>query len=178
MRAMTRLRACTAFLSLAAALIPSSSRADQVSGTLTRTYVIVEDTDLVGNVTCDIINAPCFSFGASNVELRLNGFAITGRADPVTGCGGAFFANEYGVTSNGQHGVVIRGPLSEYIDRGLRRRRTPPFSIRGEAESDASGRFVRFSLRVDHGVVVDAAFEASACATLVAYCEFAVERGR
>jgi hypothetical protein len=83
---------------------------DQVSGTLTRTYVIVEDTELVGDVTCDVGSNPCFSFGASGVELRLNGFTMTGRADPVTGCGGAAFANEFGVTTNGQHNVTVRGP--------------------------------------------------------------------
>ena len=66
-----------------------SSWAHQVSGTLTRTYVIVEDTDLVGDVTCDVGSNPCFSFGASGVELRLNSFTISGKADPVTGCGGA-----------------------------------------------------------------------------------------
>jgi hypothetical protein len=84
--------------------------AHQVSGTLTRTYVIVEDTNLVGDVTCDVGSSPCFLFGASGVELRLNGFTITGRADPVTGCGGAAFPNEFGVTTNGQHSVGVRGP--------------------------------------------------------------------
>ncbi len=59
--------------------------AHRVSGTLTRTYVIVTDTDLVGlprryraratrDVICDVGSSPCFSFGASGVELRLNGF--------------------------------------------------------------------------------------------------------
>jgi hypothetical protein len=84
--------------------------ADQVSGTLTRTFVIVEDTDLVGDVVCNVGSNPCFSFGASNVELRLNGFSMTGTANAVTGCGGAIFANEFGVTTNGQHNVYVRGP--------------------------------------------------------------------
>jgi hypothetical protein len=82
----------------------------RVFGTLTRTYVIVTDTDLIGDVICDVGSNPCFSFGASGVELRLNGFSITGRADPVTGCGGANFANEFGITTNGQHSVGVRGP--------------------------------------------------------------------
>ena len=62
---------------------------DRVSGLITRTYVIVEDTELTGDVTCDVPGAACFSFGAPGVELRLNGYSITGKADPVTGCGGA-----------------------------------------------------------------------------------------
>jgi len=84
--------------------------AHQVSGTRTTTYVIVEDTDLVGDVTCDVGSSPCFSFGASGVELRLNGFKITGKADPVTGCGGTASPNEFGITTNGQHSVSVRGP--------------------------------------------------------------------
>ena len=96
---------------LTVGLLPAATQGqDRVSATLTRTYVIVENTELTGDVTCDITGAPCFSFGASNAELRLNGFTVTGKADPVTGCTGAFFANEYGVTTNGQHNVVIRGP--------------------------------------------------------------------
>jgi hypothetical protein len=97
-------------LALISFLETTAWAAHEVSGTLTRTYVIVEDTDLVGDVTCDVGSSPCFSFGASGVELRLNGFTITGTADPVTGCGGANFPNEVGITTNGQHSVGVRGP--------------------------------------------------------------------
>src|SRR5262245_23413094 len=58
---------------------------DRVSGTLTRTFTIVDNTELVGDVICDVTAVPCFSFGVSDVEFRLNGFSITGKADPVTG---------------------------------------------------------------------------------------------
>jgi hypothetical protein len=85
--------------------------ADRVSGLLTRTYLIVEDTDLTGDVTCDAgNNTPCFSFGAPNVELRLNGFTITGRGDAITGCGGTLANGEAGITTNGMSGVSVRGP--------------------------------------------------------------------
>lgn len=90
---------------------------DRVSGVITRTYVIVEDTELAGNVTCAVDSGPCFSFGAPGVELKLNGFTMTGKADPVTGCGGALdpnrvgaFSGETGVTTNGQPRVSVRGP--------------------------------------------------------------------
>jgi hypothetical protein len=86
------------------------SAADRVSGLITRTYVIVEDTDVTGDVTCDVAGAPCFAFGAANVELRLNGFTISGRADAVTGCGGAATAAESGVNTGQQNGVKILGP--------------------------------------------------------------------
>src|SRR5689334_10065509 len=87
------------------------SAADSVSGLITRTYVIVEDTDLTGDVTCDVTGAPCFSFGASGVQLRLNGFTITGKADPVTACAGAALtANEGGIATNSQNRVTVDGP--------------------------------------------------------------------
>ena len=102
-----------AFVSLSATLGFGSapSAADSVSGLLTRTYVIVEDTDLTGDVTCDVTGAACFSFGAPGVELRLNGFTITGKADPVTACAGAAItAMEGGILTNNQNRVTVRGP--------------------------------------------------------------------
>ena len=99
-------------VAIAIACFPSpASAADRVSGVLTSTFVIVEDTELVGDVTCDVPNnTPCFSFGASRVELRLNGFSITGKGDAVTGCGGTNSANEFGITTNNMNRVSVRGP--------------------------------------------------------------------
>jgi hypothetical protein len=95
-----------------AAGLSSTVRAqDQVSGLITRTYVIVEDTDLTGDVTCDVTGAACFSFGAPGVSLRLNGFTITGKADPNTACAGAALtANEAGIFTNNMPNVVVSGP--------------------------------------------------------------------
>jgi hypothetical protein len=83
---------------------------DHVSGVLTRTFVIVEDTDLVGNVTCDMQGAACFAFGVPDVQLRLNGFSITGRADAGTGCAGVTTATDVGITTNARDHVMVRGP--------------------------------------------------------------------
>ena len=96
--------------------------ADRVSGLITRTYVIVEDTELVGDVTCDVGSSACFSFGASNVELRLNGFTITGKADAVTGCGGETFPAEVGIATNRSSNVSVRGPglLQRFRSHGVR----------------------------------------------------------
>lgn len=102
----TGLAVLVAFVGLGAR--PSAD--DRVSGLITRTYVIVENTDLTGDVVCDVGNTPCFAFGAPGVELRLNGFSLTGRADPVTGCGGATFAGEVGISTNSQNDVAIQGP--------------------------------------------------------------------
>jgi hypothetical protein len=103
----------TLFVILAAAIGVGAApeAADSVSGLITRTYVIVEDTDLTGDVTCDVTGAACFSFGAPGVELRLNGFTITGKADPNTACaGGALITGEAGVFTNSQPNVIVRGP--------------------------------------------------------------------
>jgi hypothetical protein len=84
---------------------------DHVSGVLTRTYTIVEDTELTGDVVCDVANGtPCFAFGASGVALRLNGFTITGKADPAKGCEGAVTAGEHGISTAGLNAVYVHGP--------------------------------------------------------------------
>ena len=108
---MTRSRWLSTIATVVAmSFVESTAWADRVSGLLTRTYVLVEDTDLVGDVTCDVTGSPCFSFGAPGIQLRLNGFTITGKADPVTGCAGTRPQPEFGITTNGQSHVQVRGP--------------------------------------------------------------------
>lgn len=108
---MTQSRNRLALLTVAALVgVAPNVFADQVSGAITRTYMIVENTDLVGDVSCQVENAPCFSFGAPGIELRLKGFTITGRADAITGCNGASFPNETAVFTNRQDRVIVRGP--------------------------------------------------------------------
>ena len=107
----TRRMAAAAVLAASVWLVTPAFADDRVSGVITRTYVVVEDTDLIGDVTCEVANnTPCFSFGAANVELRLNGFSLTGRADATTGCGGGLANGEAGVTTSNQSRVVVRGP--------------------------------------------------------------------
>jgi hypothetical protein len=97
----------------------AAAAADRVSGTLTRTYMIVEDTDLTGDITCDVAaNTACFAFAAPNVELRLNGFSITGRGDAATGCAGGVAAGEAGVITNNMQNVTVRGPGLVHRFRG------------------------------------------------------------
>lgn len=83
---------------------------DRVSGVITKTYVIVEDTELNGDVVCDVGSNPCFSFGAPDTQLKLDGHTITGKGDSVAGCGGVLFAREFGITTNGMSSVQVRGP--------------------------------------------------------------------
>lgn len=89
----------------------TQARLDRVSGTLTRTYTIVADTELTGDVTCAVADGtPCLSFTVPGVGLRLNGFTVTGKGDPGTGCGGTPTTGEIGISTNGQSQVTVSGP--------------------------------------------------------------------
>src|SRR5687767_6055084 len=59
--------------------------AENISGTIATTKFLTEDSQLVGNVTCATTTEPCIDLAASNITLRLNGFTITGPADPEAG---------------------------------------------------------------------------------------------
>lgn len=111
MKATYGFRAALA-VAVAGAALGSTIRAeDQVSGLITRTFTIVEDTELTGDVVCQVAaGTPCFAFGASGVELRLNGFTITGPANPTTGCGGALILGEQGISTAGFNDVYVHGP--------------------------------------------------------------------
>jgi hypothetical protein len=98
------------------------ARPDSVSGTLTRTFQIVADTELTGDVSCAVADGtPCFVFAVPGVELRLNGYTITGKGDPVTACGGAVTAGEVGVSTATQSSVTVRGPglLQRFRNHGV-----------------------------------------------------------
>ena len=98
-----------AALACVAIVIPRNARAADISGLVSTTRVITDNSRLVGDVTCTVTGGPCIMFGESHIELRLNGFTMTGQAGP-DGCGGARVANEHGISSNGQTDVGVRGP--------------------------------------------------------------------
>jgi hypothetical protein len=81
-----------------------------LSGTISTTLTITEDTRLVGDVTCAVASGPCIQIGASGVTLRLEGFSITGPVDPVAGCAGGSTGGAHGISIAGQRAVDIRGP--------------------------------------------------------------------
>jgi hypothetical protein len=89
---------------------PAVAIAEDLSGVIATTRTIREDSRLVGDVTCTVTGAPCIAFGASHIGLRLNGFTITGLADPATGCNGMTQAGEHGISTNNQADVEVRGP--------------------------------------------------------------------
>jgi hypothetical protein len=102
--------AAVLFVGASLVLMPRGARAEDISGTIVRTLVLSEDTRLVGDVTCQVTGAPCIIFGAPNIVLVLNGFTITGQADPATGCKGTQIGTDVGISTNGQRNVGIRGP--------------------------------------------------------------------
>lgn len=60
--------------------------AAEIQGTIATTLVIFEDSQLVGDVVCTTAESPCIEFGASHIKLRLNGFTMTGPANPPDNC--------------------------------------------------------------------------------------------
>jgi hypothetical protein len=98
------------FPMLAALLAAPAAGAEDISGAITKTLMLTENSRLVGDVTCQVTAAPCIAFAVSNIALNLNGFTITGPNDPATGCKGTAVGAETGVSSNGQSNVGVRGP--------------------------------------------------------------------
>ncbi len=107
---MKRSDALTCFLYAIFFACPGSSQAAKISGTISATLTVTEDSRLAGDVTCSVTGAPCISIAAANVTLDLNGFTITGQADALTGCNASGTGGESGITVTGQSGVIIRGP--------------------------------------------------------------------
>jgi parallel beta-helix repeat protein len=86
------------------------ANAEDIRGPIVRTLILSEDTTLVGHVTCTVEGTPCIAFGAPGITLYLNGFTVTGLANATTGCGGTSVVGEFGISTNNQHDVAIRGP--------------------------------------------------------------------
>ena len=80
--ARVRLAGLLAFVLPSLAMLPAPAAAEDISGQINTTKLILDDSRLVGNVTCTMTTTPCIQFGAPNITLRLNGFAITGTANP------------------------------------------------------------------------------------------------
>ena len=96
--------------SVSLVLTAGTASAADISGPISNTLTVTEDSQLVGDVTCTVTGAACISLGSSGVTLKLNGFSITGQADPVTACSGSQTGGENGILVNGLRGVIIQGP--------------------------------------------------------------------
>jgi parallel beta-helix repeat protein len=71
--------------------------ATDISGTISTTMTIFDNSRLIANATCMV--TPCIKFGASNIRLDLNGFVLAGGVPGSTG-----------IDTNGQTHVDINGP--------------------------------------------------------------------
>ena len=83
-------RVTLAVLALSALLLCAgrTPATTEISGTISTTLTIFEDSALAGDVTCTVQLTvpganPCISFGADHVKLRLNGHTITGPVTPL-----------------------------------------------------------------------------------------------
>jgi hypothetical protein len=99
-----------------------SAGARDIGGTISSTLTIIEDSQLVDDVACTVTGAVCIAIGAPNVKLELNGFTMTGQADPQTGCRGLSTANEVGIEVNAQSNAAIVGPglVQRFRSHGVR----------------------------------------------------------
>ena len=94
-------------------LVGDVLHAEDIEGTIVRTLLLSEDTRLVGDVTCRVEGAACIRFGAPGITLSLNGFTMTGLANATTGCSGANVTGEFGISTNNQSDVGVRGQAVE-----------------------------------------------------------------
>jgi hypothetical protein len=96
-------------------LSAGGAHATDISGTISSTLTLTANSKLVGDVTCTVIGVPCIAFGASGITLDLNGFTMTGLADPQTTCSAGpttFVVGmvEDGIELNAQAKGTVRGP--------------------------------------------------------------------
>jgi hypothetical protein len=135
----------------------TQGRPDSVSGTLTRTFQVVADTQLTGDVSCAVADGtPCFTFAVPGVELRLNGFTITGKGDAAMGCAGAVTAGEVGVSTGGQSGVTVRGPglVQRFRNHGVQVTGSTNARVEGLTVSTNCGSGI-FVLATSFGALVE-----------------------
>ena len=84
------------------------AQATDISGTITATVTITQDSRLTGDVTCSVTGAPCIQFGAAGIELRLDGHVMTGNGARDS-CPSST-PKEDGIFTNGQLRVAVLGP--------------------------------------------------------------------
>ena len=100
------------------------ARASKISGTITTTLTIFDDSELAGDVTCAVPLTvpganPCIAFGVDHIKLQLNGHSITGPVTPPTGCSlPADAMYGVGIAAIGRTDVKIEGPgIIQHFER-------------------------------------------------------------
>ena len=110
-----------ALLSIVVLVSVGSVHAMDISGTISSTLTITENSKLVGDVTCTVVGAACITFAVSGLTLDLNGYNMVGLGDAATGCSGSQTANEAGIFVNMLENIVIRGPgvVTQFRNAGI-----------------------------------------------------------
>ena len=118
-------------------LFPGRTSATEITGRISSTLTIMDDSELVGDVTCMVAGAPCISFGSPGIKLRLNGFTITDGANPSNNCASSSFAED-GILVNGQHDVAILGPglVQKFAGLGISLQGSTKVKVKGVTASD------------------------------------------
>jgi hypothetical protein len=113
------------------------AQATDISGTISTTLTIFEDSELVGDVTCMVAGAPCIAVGAPGITLRLNGFTITDGANPSSICASSNFTED-GIQVSAQHDVAILGPglVHKFAGLGISLLGSTKVKVRGVTTSD------------------------------------------
>jgi len=94
-------------LAAALALSATAAQAANISGTISSTKTIKENSQLTGDVRCTLTGAPCIQFGVGGITLNLNGFTMTGNGG-VNSC--TLSVNEEAIDTEGFDNVSILGP--------------------------------------------------------------------
>jgi NifU-like protein involved in Fe-S cluster formation len=71
--------------------------------------------------------------------------------------------------------VTPRFSVAELFERGYRRNREEPLPVQGDSVTDVEGNSVTFSIAIEDGKLAEARFRATACTTLIAYCQAIAE---
>ena len=100
----------TLFSVFAFIVCAARAQATDISGTISTTLTIFNDSELVGDVKCTVAGGPCIQFGAPGITLRLNGFTITGPDVPPAGCTPATSLDDGIDDVIGLHDLAILGP--------------------------------------------------------------------
>jgi hypothetical protein len=140
-----RLAVLVALFGLGLVVTAAPAAATDISGTISSTLTIFEDSQLVGDVTCEVVGAPCISFGAPDLTLELNGFTMTGRADALTPCS---------VSRPGEAGIAVSNQLRERILGPGLVHQFPQFGIRLLGSTRVTVRDVTLADNCNSGIFV------------------------
>ena len=110
-----------------------NARASDISGVITTTLTITDNSKLVGDVVCTVTGGPCITFGASGLTLDLNGYSMTGLGDPLAGCAGPPGPAEAGILVNALKDIVIRGlgVVQQFRSQGIQLQNSTGVTVTG-----------------------------------------------